>query len=1088
MFNHIIKFSLNNKLFILLGAVLLTVGGWYTTQQMDVDVFPDLTAPTVVVMTDAEGLSAEEVERLITFHIETAVNGATDVRRVRSASAQGYSFVWVEFDWGADIFKARQIVSEKMVTLANALPDGIVPVLAPQSSVMGEILYVGLQVDSTQMTQILEISADEKNLRKSVSSASSACQKTTMSDLRTLAEWLVKPVILATGGVSQVSIIGGDYKQYQILADPQRMDVYGVTMNELAQMGRTMSANSTGGVLRDFGNEYALRGMARTNDLEELGTTYIKTVNGKPVVVSDVAEVVIGRALKMGYASQNAKPAVILSISKQPNINTLKVTENIERNLAELQKSLPADVKMDTKIFRQADFIEVAVNNVGTVLLQGAAFLIIVLFVFLASFRTTVISAVTIPLSLLGTVIVLYLLDMNINTMTLGGMCIAIGSLVDDAIIDVENTYKRLRQNHRRPKEERDTAFNIVFKTSVEIRSSIMTATLIIIAAYVPLFFLSGMEGRMLKPLGVAFIVSSAMSTIVAMTVTPVMCRLMLTGDKHLTKNEKDSWITRKLMAGYGISLGWALRNKKKLLYPAIGVFIASVALFFTMGRSFLPEFNEGVLTIMAVCKPGVSLEENNRLGNLIETELLAIPEVTSTSRRTGRGELDEHSQSTNSAEIDVNFTLRRRTQEEFMSEVRETLAAVPGVAVTVGQPLGHRIDHMLSGTRANIAIKLFGTDLSNLYMIGNQIQNSISDINGLVDVSVEQQTETPQLQIRANRGMLARYGITVEEFNHFVGLAFAGEKLSEIYEGQRSFDLVLRLNKNYTESIDGVRSALIDTENGRKIPLEEVSDIVSVGGPNTISRENVQRKIVVSANVAGRDLVGMVNNVKKNIDQNITLPEGYRIEYGGQFESAAAASRTLFIATLLAICVVFLLLYGEFKNLALSAIIMLNLPMALIGGLLAVFFTSDIVSIPSIIGFITLLGITTRNGILLVSRYQHIQQGAYVFSATNGAALAEGNYEAIIEASYVAQDTPQNSKLREVVLRGSIDRLNPILMTAISSALALVPLVLQGNKTGNEIQSPMGIVILGGLLTSTLLNIYIVPIVYEMIQKKSEL
>ena len=1042
MFNNIIKFSLNNKLLVLLGAVLLTVWGVFTTQKMDVDVFPDLTAPTVVVMTDAEGMSAEEVERLVTFHIETAVNGATDVRRVRSNSSQGFSFVWIDFDWGTDIFKARQIVSEKMVTLANALPADVVPVLAPQSSVMGEILYVGLQADDTSLM-----------------------------DLRTLAEWLVKPVVLGTGGVSQVTIIGGDYKQYQILADPQKMDMYGVTMDELAQVGRTMSANSTGGVLRDYGNEYALRGMARSNDLEELGATFIKTVNGKPVVVSDVAEMVIGSAVKMGYASQNAKPAVILSISKQPNINTLVVTENIERNLADLQKSLPADVRMETRMFRQADFIEVAVNNVGNVLLEGALFLIIVLFIFLASFRTTIISIVTIPLSLLGTVIVLHLLGMNINTMTLGGMCIAIGSLVDDAIIDVENTYKRLRQNHRKPREERDSVFNIVYKTSVEIRSSILTATLIIIAAYVPLFFLTGMEGRMLQPLGIAFIVSSAMSTIVAMTVTPVMCRLMISGDKYLTKNEKDSWTTRKLTAVYATSLAWVLRNRKKVLFPTIGLFIASVALFFTMGQSFLPEFNEGMLTISAVCKPGVSLEESNRLGNLIEAELLSIPEVTSTARRTGRGELDEHSQSTNGAEIDVNFTLGKRSNEAFLSDVRETLANIPGVATTVGQPLGHRIDHMLSGTRANIAIKLFGTDLSNLFIIGTQIQNSIKEVNGVVDAAVEQQTETPQLHIRANRGMLARYGITIEEFNHFIALAFAGEKLAEIYEGQRSFDLIIRLNKNYTESIEGIRASLIDIGSGRKIPLEEVAEIVSVGGPNAISRENVQRKIVVSANVAGRDLMGVVNDIKKNVDQNIKLPEGYRIEYGGQFESAAAASRTLLVATLLAICVIFLLLFGEFKNLTLSAIIMLNLPMAMIGGLLAVFFTSDIVSIPSIIGFITLFGITTRNGILLVSRYQHIQQGNYEFGVTR----------------YELPDAHNNSPLRNIVMRGSIDRLNPILMTAISSALALVPMVLQGNKTGNEIQSPMGVVILGGLLTSTLLNIYIVPIVYEMIQNRKK-
>jgi CzcA family heavy metal efflux pump len=1045
MLNKIISFSLNNKLFVLLSAVLLTIGGLYVAQKMDVDVFPDLTAPTVVVMADATGLAAEEVERLVTFHIETAVNGATDVRRVRSASQQGYSFVWVEFDWGTDIFKARQIVSEKMATLASALPAGMVPVLAPQSSVMGEILFVGLQAETTSLME-----------------------------LRTLADWVVKPAVLSTGGVSQVTVIGGDYKQYQILAEPQKMDVYGVTMYELAEVGRTMSANSAGGVIRDYGNEYALRGMARANDLEELGATFVKTVNGKPVVVSDIAEVVIGSEVKMGYASQNGKPAVILSISKQPNINTLNVTENIERNLAELQKSLPADVKMDTKIFRQADFIESSVNNVGRALLEGALLVVVILFLFLGSFRTTVISVIAIPLSLLSSVIVLYLLGMNINTMTLGGMCIAIGVLVDDAIIDVENVFKRLRQNHLKPKEERDSVFNVVFNGSVEIRASILNATLIIIVAFIPLFFLSGMEGRMLKPLGAAFTISLFMSLIVAMTLTPLLCLLMLSKEKYLNKNEKDSWLARKLSKAYGSSLAWVLCNKKKVLFPIIILFIASVVLFFTMGQSFLPEFNEGSLVISAVTKPGVSLEESNLLGNLMETELLAIPEVTSTARRTGRGELDEHSLSTNSAEIDVNFKLEKRSREAFMADVRETLAGVPGVAYTVGQPLGHRIDHMLSGTRANIAIKLFGTDLSDLFMIGNQIQNSIADIDGLVDVSVEQQTETPQLQIRANRGMLARYGITMENFNSFIELAFAGEKLADIYEGQRSFDLVLRLNRNYTESIGQIKSALIDTGSGRKIPLEEVADIVSTGGPNAVSRENVQRKIVVSANVSGRDLRSVVEDIQRSIGRDIKLPEGYRIEYGGQFENAAEASRTLFIASLLAICIIYLLLYGEFKNLTLSAIIMLNLPLALIGGVLAVFFTSNIVSIPSIIGFITLFGIATRNGILLISRYQHLENSEFgIFNSSTG------------ETQNNPKSEIQSSKLRETIMQGSLDRLNPIFMTAIVSALALVPLVLQGDKAGNEIQSPMAVVVLGGLLTSTILNIYIVPIVYELVRGK---
>ncbi|MDR0541016.1 MAG: CusA/CzcA family heavy metal efflux RND transporter [Dysgonamonadaceae bacterium] len=1037
MLNKIILFSLNNKLFVCLGAALLIVGGIYTAGKMDVDVFPDLTAPTVVVMTDARGLSAEETERLVTFPIETAVNGATDVRRVRSASMQGYSFVWVEFDWGADIFKARQVVSEKMQMLGGILPEAIVPALAPQSSIMGEILFIGLQADTAGRDAINRVST------------------TTMMDLRTLAEWVVKPAILATGGVSQVTVIGGDSKQYQILADPQRMDVYGITMNELAQTGRTFSANSAGGVIRDYGNEYALRGIARTSDLEQLGSALIKTVNGKPVLVSDVAEVVVGSAVKLGYASQNGQPAIILSVSKQPNINTLQVTEKIERNLAELQSSLPAGVKIDSHIFRQADFIEASVRNVGSALMEGALFVILILLLFLASFRTTVISVIAIPLSLLGTVIILRLLGMNINTMTLGGMCIAIGSLVDDAIIDVENVYKRLRQNHRKPKKERQPVFDVVFDASREIRASILNATFIIMAAFVPLFFLSGMEGRMLKPLGIAYIVALFMSLIVAMTLTPLLCKLMLSGEKYLDKNEKDSRLVGKLTSAYETSLAWALRNKKKVLYPTLAAFIVSVILFFTMGQSFLPDFNEGSLVISSVTQPGVSIEESNRLGNWMEAELMKIPEVTGTARRTGRGELDEHSQAANSSEIDVQFQLGQRSRAAFMSAVRETLAEIPGIVSTVGQPLGHRIDHILSGTRANIAIKLFGPDLSVLFMTGNQIRSSIQGINGLVDVSVEQQTETPQLQIRANRGLLAQYGITIEEFNRFVALAFAGEKLADIYEGQRSFDLVLRLNKNYTGSIDRVKSALIDTGNGRKIPLEEIADVVSAGGPNAISRENVQRKIVISANVSGRDLKSVAEDIKSTIAKNIQLPEGYRVEYGGQFESAENASRTLLIASFLALGVIFLLLYGEFKDLTLSAIVLLNLPLALIGGVPAVFFTSGIVSIPSIIGFITLFGIATRNGILLVSKYRHLQQ----------------------------EKTP----LHETVRLGSLDRLNPILMTALTAALALIPLVLQGDKPGNEIQSPMAVVVLGGLLTSTLLNIYIVPVVYEWIQKKKQ-
>lgn len=1031
MLNKIIKFSLDHKLFILVAAILLMVAGLWSANRTDIDVFPDLTAPQVVVMTDAHGMASEEVERLVTFPIETAVNGATNVRRVRSTSLAGASFVFVEFDWGMDVFRARQIVSEKMTTLAEQLPEGITPILAPQSSVMGEIFFVGLQIDDS--AQI--------------------ANPTSQQELRTIAEWVVKPAILGTGGVSQVTIIGGDYKQYQILADPIRMQAYGVTMADIEALGSSISANSTGGVIRDFGNEYALRGMGRSCDVDELGSSFVTMHQGHPVRLSDVAEVCVGNAPKMGYASCNAQPAVILSISKQPNINTLRVTENIEANLQNIAKTLPPDVKMNTHIFRQADFIQSSVGNVGKALLEGAIFVVIVLFLFLGSFRTTLISIISIPLSLLGTVLCLYLLGYEINTMTLGGMCIAIGSLVDDAIIDVENVYKRLRQNHQLPPDRRDTAYNVVFHGSSEIRSSIIHATLIVMITFVPLFFLDGLEGRMLKPLGIAYLISLFMSLLVAMTVTPLLCKLLLSNEAYLNRREKDSWLATWLSNGYRRMLQWALVHRRPVIFTTVALLLVAIGLLFTVGRDFLPPFNEGSLTIAAVAKPGISLEESNKLGLMLEKELLSIPEVTSTSRRTGRGELDEHSQATNGAEIDVNFQLSDRSKEAFMADVRSRLASIPGVVTSVGQPLGHRIDHMVSGTQATIAIKIFGTDLSQLYMLGNQIKGAVADIEGLVDINVEQQTETPQLQVRANRAMLAQYGITMEQFNRFVATAFNGEKIGDVYEGQRSFDLVLKQRfANDTLTIEDVKDALIDTYDGGKVPLGVVSDVVSVGGPNTISRENVQRKLVVSANVSGRDAIGVVEEIQNTVDKQIHLPEGYRIEYGGQFESAKAATRTLILVFIVALAVIYLLLYTEFKSLSLSIIVLLNLPLALIGGVLAIKLGSNTLSTPALIGFITLFGIATRNGILLVSRFQTL----------------------------FAQQRDSASSSRELIMQGSLDRFNPILMTALTTALSLVPMILAADHPGNEIQAPMAVVVLGGLVTSTLLNIFVVPIVFE--------
>ena len=1022
--NGIIHFSLKNRLLVLLGAALIVAGGLWSADRIDVDVFPDLTAPTVVIMSDARGMSAEEVERLVTFPVETAVNGAANVRRVRSSSMYGYSFVWVEFDWGMDVFRARQTVSEKLVTIGEQLPEGIVPMLAPQSSVMGEIMFIGMQSDSTSMME-----------------------------LRDIADWVIKPAILATGGVSQVTVVGGDEKQYQVLADPLRMEAFGVTMAELEDACTSLSVNSEGGIIRDRGNEYALRGIARTTDLNELGATLVCTSGSDPVCIRDIATIRTGAAVRLGTASMNAKPAVIISVSKQPDINTLKVTRAIERSVQDAAAALPSDITVDTHIFQQADFIQASVGNVGRALLEGALFVILILFLFLGNFRTTLISVIAIPVSLLATIIVLLALGMDINTMTLGGMCIAIGSLVDDAIIDVENVYKRLRQNHRKAPADRDSVFNVVFEGSREIRSSVINATLIIMVAFTPLFFLDGMEGRLLKPLGISFIIALFMSLLVAMTLTPLLCKDLLASEKYLDKNDRESFLSRKLSAWYARALDAAMSHKKAVLGATVLLLAGAVVVFSFMGSSFLPDFNEGSMTISAVTGQGSSLDVSDQLGELMERELLTIPEVVRTSRRTGRGDLDEHSQATNGAEIDVNFKLGKRPKDEVFDEVRAKLNAIPGVAVTVGQPLGHRIDHMLSGTKAAIAIKIFGPDLSTLQMTGNSIKAAIADIEGLVDLSIEQQASTPQILIKAKREALAAYGISTGEFNRFVELAFSGEKMSDIYEGQRRYDVVLKLDDKYTENADAIGKVLIDTGFGGKVPLEQVAEIVSTTGPGAISRENVQRKLVVSANVSGRDVGSVVEDIRETVSRSITLPEGYRIEYGGQFESAGKASRTLALATILAVFVIFLLLYAEFHDLGLSLIVLASLPLALIGGVFAVWISSAVISIPAIIGFITLFGIATRNGVLLINRYRHLQ----------------------------ASGTSLQQSIRE----GSVDRLNPILMTALTSALALIPLVVNGDKTGNEIQSPMAVVVLGGLVSSTLLNIFVVPIMYEWFEKR---
>ena len=1033
MLNKIIGFSLQNRILVLVASVLLLIGGTYTAMHTEVDVFPDLNAPTVVIMTEANGMAAEEVEQLVTFPVETAVNGATGVRRVRSSSTNGFSVVWVEFDWDTDIYLARQIVSEKLAVVSESLPANVgKPTLGPQSSILGEMLIVGLTADSTSML-----------------------------DLRTIADWTIRPRLLSTGGVAQVAVLGGDIKEYQVQLDPERMRHYGVTLSEVMNITREMNLNANGGVLYEYGNEYIVRGVLSTDKVDQIAKAVVRSngVSGAPILLEDIADVQVGAKLpKLGTASERGKHAVLLTVTKQPATSTLELTDKLEASLQDLQKNLPADVKVSTDIFRQSRFIESSIGNVQKSLLEGGIFVVIVLFLFLANVRTTVISLVTLPLSLIASILALHYMGFTINTMSLGGMAIAIGSLVDDAIVDVENVYKRLHENRLKPAGEQLPILEVVFNASKEVRMPILNSTLIIIVSFVPLFFLSGMEGRMLVPLGIAFIVALAASTVVALTVTPVLCSYLLGKEKIKKQNNEnsDSAVARKMKQWYGSALTFVLGHKKGVLGGTIGLFVVALGCFFTLGRSFLPPFNEGSFTINISSLPGISLEESDKMGHRAEELLLSIPEIQTVARKTGRAELDEHALGVNVSEIEAPFELKDRSRSELVAEVREKLGTIVGANVEIGQPISHRIDAMLSGTKANIAIKLFGDDLNRMFTLGNEIKSAIQGIPGIADLNVEQQIERPQLVISPKREMLAKYGISLPEFSEFVNVCLAGEAVSQVYEKGKSFDLTVRVKDDLRDEMEKIRNLMIDTGDGQKIPLNYVAEIRSAMGPNTISRENVKRKIVISANVADRDLRSVVNDIQAQVDAQIKLPEGYHIEYGGQFESEQAASRTLALTSFMSIVVIFLLLYHEFRNVKESAIILINLPLALIGGVFALLITTGEVSIPAIIGFISLFGIATRNGMLLISHYNHLQQ----------------------EEGYGVYDS---------VIRGSLDRLNPILMTALSSALALIPLALSGDLPGNEIQSPMAKVILGGLLTSTFLNGFIIPIVYLMMHHNQQ-
>ncbi len=1026
MLNKIIRFSLQNRLLVLVASVLLMVGGAYTAYHAEVDVFPDLNAPTVAVMTEAGGMAAEEVEQLVTFPIETAVNGATHVRRVRSSSTAGFSVVWVEFDWDTDIYLARQIVSEKLATVADDLPDNVgKPTLGPQSSILGEVLIVGLTADSTSML-----------------------------DLRTLADWTIRPRLLSTGGVAQVAVLGGDIKEYQVLLHPAKMKHYGVTLPEVLAVTRGMNQNANGGVIYQYGNEYIVRGVVSTSDVEQMAKAVVKAEGGLSVTLADVADVKVGaQQPRLGLASEKGKPAVLLTVTKQPATGTIELTERLEAALADLSKNLPADVHISTDVFRQSRFIEASIDNVQESLYEGAIFVVIVLFLFLANVRTTVISLVTLPLSLLVSLLVLHCLGLSVNTMSLGGLAIAIGSLVDDAIVDVENVWKHLRENRMLPDGERKPVLEVVFNASREVRMPILNSTIIIIVSFLPLFFLSGMEGRMLIPLGIAFIVALLASTVVALTLTPVLCSYLLGRGSKGGGVPREAFLAVWLKKHYQNGLLWVLDHKRGVLGMAAVLFCVALGLFFTLGRSFLPPFNEGSFTVNISSLPGISLEESDRIGRQAEELLLSIPEIKTVARKTGRAELDEHALGVNVSEIEAPFELDGRSHEELLNDVRHKLSAIVGANIEIGQPISHRIDAMLSGTQASIAIKLFGDDLGKMFAIGNQIKQAVATVDGIADLNVELQVERPELAIIPRREMLAKYGIPLSAFTEFVRVNMAGEVVSQVYEGQNSFNLVVRAAEEERGVMERMRNLMIDGPSGEKIPLANVAEVRSSVGPNTINRENVKRKIVVSANASGRDLRSVVTDIQARIGAEVSLPEGYHIEYGGQFESEQSASRTLLVASLVSIAVIFLLLYMQFRNAGESGVILLNLPLALIGGVFALLFTTGEVSIPAIIGFISLFGIATRNGMLLISRYNTLRD--------------------------------EGLPLRQCIVRGSLDRLNPILMTALCSALALIPLALRGGLPGNEIQSPMAKVILGGLLTSTFLNAFIIPIVYEWMGRK---
>ena len=1024
MLNKIIAYALRGRFVVLVASVLLVVFGLYTADRTEVDVLPDLTAPTVVVMTEAQGMAPEEVERQVSFPIETSLGGVGDVRRVRSSSTTGFSIVWAEFDWGTDVYKARAQVSERLAAIRDDLPAGVgTPTMGPQSSIMGELMFVALTADTTSL-----------------------------QELRTLADWTIRPRLLATGGVAQVAVIGGEVKEYQILLHPDRMRHYGVTLSDVTAATAEMSRNVSGGVVNNYGNEYIVRGVIASADVADLKLCVVKKTPTSTVLLSDVAEVKIGNKVpQTGVASLRGRPCVMLTITKQPSTPTLNLSQDIDQTLADVKESLPPDVKISTDVYRQERFIHSAVDNVKKSLWEGGVFVVIVLLIFLMNVRTTLISLVSIPVSLLVSVLILHLFGQTINTMSLGGMAIAIGSLVDDAIVDVENVFRRLRLNHSLPPAERRSVIAVVYDASREVRLPILYSTLIIMASFLPLFCLSGMEGRLLVPLGIAFIAALVASTLVALTLTPVLCSYLgkMQDREGVAKEPPVSAFLKRHYVGL---LAVVVRHKRLVVGLSAVSLVLALGWLCTFGRNFLPPFNEGSFTINVTTVPGISLEESDRIGRQVEQILLEVPEIETVGRKTGRAELDEHALGVNASEIEAPYVLKDRSKDQLLADIRHRLAAVPGASIEIGSPVTHRIDAMLSGSKANIAIKIFGDDLTTLYHLGQQVKQQIADVEGIGDLTVEQQVERPQLQIKPRRTLLAQRGISLSAFATAVRVLLSGEQIGTVYEGDKAFSLVLKVDDDLRATAERLRSLPLDAGD-QMVPLGQVADVVTGTGPNTINRENGRRRLVVAVSVSGRDLSSVVGDIKERVKQHINLPEGYHITYGGQAESEKAASTTLLAASLLALVIIFILLWCQLRSLRLSAVVLLSLPLAIVGGVAAVGFGGGSLSIPALIGFISLFGIATRGGLLLMARYEDLIRSGLSLEAS--------------------------------VLQGSADRLNPILMTALTSALALVPLALAGDLPGGEIQSPMARVILGGLVTSTLAGLLVLPVAYLIVKKR---